>query len=243
VDYEQAVGGMVYYGALFNPTNATAPVSHVLDLLRVTKLYSEPGAAVVPSVTAALGPPTVDASGVLSWTRIPAVPDAWVVGATRRADATDAAAALRGSTPLSPTTEAVVQTSCRGCTLGVPGAAGTVAASSFAADRISLTVHATRPGLALVSQAYFPGWHATVNGAGAPVVRADDLVLGVPVPAGDSTVVLQYRAPGLRLGAAVTGVSALLLLGAAAVEAGRARRSRRAAVTAGQARRRGRRRA
>ena len=243
VDYDQSVGGMVYYGALFNPTNATAPVSHVLDLLRVTRLYSEPGAPVVPSVTAAYGPPTADASGVLSWTRTPAVPDAWVVGATRRAPAADAAAALRGAAPLSVTSEAVLEADCRGCALDAPGAAGTVTASRFGADDIRLTVHATRPGLALVSEAYYPGWQATVNGAGAPVVRADHLVLGVPVPAGDSTVVLRYRAPGLRAGAAVTGAAAVLLVGAAIAAAGRRHRARGAAVTARQARRRIRRRA
>ena len=43
-----------------------------------------------------------------------------------------------------------------------------------------------------------------LDGRAVPVVRVDGLVQGVPVPAGARRVELFYRAPGLRLGFAVS---------------------------------------
>src|SRR5205823_42251 len=72
---------------------------------------------------------------------------------------------------------------------------------------VHASVRADRPGVLVVSQAWFPGWRATVDGRSAPVVRADGLVLGVPVPAGSHRVVLRYVPPGFRAGVAVTLVT------------------------------------
>jgi hypothetical protein len=63
----------------------------------------------------------------------------------------------------------------------------------------------------LVERASFArGWRALVDGAPAPVLRADGKHRAVRVPAGRHQVVLEYEAPGLALGLAITALSLLL---------------------------------
>ena len=92
-----------------------------------------------------------------------------------------------------------------------------------------MDVNATvaRDGVLVVSQAWFPGWTATVDGHPAPVVRVDGLVQGVPVGPGRHRVTLRYRAPGLVAGAAVSAATLAGLLGWWLVDRRRPSRARR----------------
>jgi hypothetical protein len=78
---------------------------------------------------------------------------------------------------------------------------------TLATDRIehlAIRCHASAPSYAVIADAWFPGWYATVDGAPAPIVRANLAMRAVPVPAGDSTVELAYRPAHLRSGAVVS---------------------------------------
>jgi hypothetical protein len=55
-------------------------------------------------------------------------------------------------------------------------------------------------GMLRILQTWAPGWEATVNGAPAPVHRADFLFLAVPVPEGRCEVDLVYRPGSVRRG-------------------------------------------
>lgn len=48
-------------------------------------------------------------------------------------------------------------------------------------------------GYLVLTDAYYPGWVAVVNGAPAPILRADLMFRAVEVAAGNSTVVFEYR--------------------------------------------------
>ena len=96
----------------------------------------------------------------------------------------------------------------------------------------------TCPGLLVLSDEYFPGWSATVNGHVARIYPTDVALRGVPVPAGSSTVELRYRPASFRNGLIlfVLGILAVIYLascGIALIEtaagspARRARRARR----------------
>ena len=50
------------------------------------------------------------------------------------------------------------------------------------------------------SDAYYPGWRATVAGQPAPLLRANHAFRAVPVPAGISEVVLRFVPTSLRMG-------------------------------------------
>ena len=88
------------------------------------------------------------------------------------------------------------------------GASGSVVSSLEAPDRLEFSAEADRPTVLVVRDAFAAGWTATVNGAPAPVRRADGRHRAIPIPAGRSRVVLSYRPEGL-LGA--LGVSLLCL--------------------------------
>jgi hypothetical protein len=89
---------------------------------------------------------------------------------------------------------------------------GPVAAERVAVDGgvIEAVVDARRAGVAVVLDPWFPGWRATVDGAAAPVARADYAFMAVPVAAGRHVVRLEYRNALVVRGVVVAAVTAAL---------------------------------
>jgi hypothetical protein len=81
---------------------------------------------------------------------------------------------------------------------------------------VRVDVEVGSPAVVLVRNAYDPGWHASVDGRPAPVLAADYVDQGVPVPAGRHTVLLSYDDPTVGYGLVGTALSLVALLGAAA---------------------------
>jgi hypothetical protein len=71
-------------------------------------------------------------------------------------------------------------------------------------NSLALTLHAPRPGLLYMADAYAEGWSAKVNGSAAPILPANYGFRAVAVPAGDTRVELSYLPPGLTTGALVS---------------------------------------
>jgi uncharacterized membrane protein YfhO len=78
-------------------------------------------------------------------------------------------------------------------------------------NRIHLRVERDKPGMLIAAQSHFPGWVARVDGQEQPLWLANYAFCAVAVPAGTSDVVLSYEPMSLRLGAALSALSALLL--------------------------------
>ena len=76
--------------------------------------------------------------------------------------------------------------------------------------RLVVDVHAAANGLLVLSENWYPGWHATVDDTPAPVLRADHTLRAVPVPPGDHRVVLCLDPASLKLGALITAGSLLV---------------------------------
>lgn len=66
-------------------------------------------------------------------------------------------------------------------------------------DRLVLSVQSESPALLVVADNWYPGWHATVDGEEAQVLRAYHALRAVPVPAGESTVEMWYESDVVRL--------------------------------------------
>ncbi len=79
-------------------------------------------------------------------------------------------------------------------------------------DRVELDVHAGRRGLVVLSELYYPGWKATINGGQAKILKVDGALRGIVVPPGDSQIVLRY-APTLFFVAAALSIAAFLVGG------------------------------
>jgi hypothetical protein len=114
--------------------------------------------------------------------------------------------------------EAVVETAGPALSALAPeGDPGTARIVSYEPNRVVVESDAPSPGLLVLTDQYDPGWRATVDGATAPVLRADYLFRGIPVPAGTHRVELVYRPLSFTVGAvgsllSVAAVVALLLV-------------------------------
>ena len=69
---------------------------------------------------------------------------------------------------------------------------------------IEFRVQTKGRGLLIISEVFYPGWVATVNGQDSTIYRADGLLRGVHVPDGNSVVKLEYRPRSFRIGVALT---------------------------------------
>ena len=71
---------------------------------------------------------------------------------------------------------------------------------------ISLRVDAPEAATLVIKDAYYPGWEALVNDAPTPIYRANLLFRAIPLPAGESVVVLRFE-PTLWRAALYIGVA------------------------------------
>ena len=88
-----------------------------------------------------------------------------------------------------------------------------------------MTADARRRGLVVLTDLYYPGWKAAVDGHDTSIERVDDIYRGVPVGTGRHVVTFRYDPLSWRLGRDVTLVALAGL--ALAVGAGLRRRRRR----------------
>jgi Bacterial membrane protein YfhO len=99
---------------------------------------------------------------------------------------------------------------------------------------LELQVETDNPAFLVVSDAYYPGWKATVDGKSTEIYRTDYVLRGVEVPSGSHVVEFKYRPESFLLGGGVSIASILAifvvlawpLLGAAAAPIRRPFRSR-----------------
>jgi hypothetical protein len=156
--------------------------------------------------------PALDAVGGLAvYRNRAALPRAWVVHDSRVAtDPANALAQLQAA-DFDPTTsvtlldaEMDVATPFGPVDPATPPSRAQVTARS--ANRLSVETETVGPGFLVLSEVWYPGWRATVNGAPVPVLRVNGSLRAVPVPAGASTVELWYAPRSWRWGLALAGV-------------------------------------
>jgi hypothetical protein len=87
---------------------------------------------------------------------------------------------------------------------------------------IDLDAPAPDKSALLVSENFYPGWKAAVDGKPVEVSRANFVIMGVPLPAGARKVELRFTDPAYEKGKTITFIaltlSMLLLIGGVAVE-------------------------
>ena len=83
----------------------------------------------------------------------------------------------------------------------IPASQDTIALRTYSSDTITMDV-ISDGGLLVLSDLYYPGWKARVNGREEPVIKVFGLLRGVLVGKGRSEVVFSYRPNSFYAGAA-----------------------------------------
>jgi hypothetical protein len=95
-------------------------------------------------------------------------------------------------------------------------AAGAAEIRSITPNRVVVRARARRPAYLVLSEVYYPGWRAWVDGAEVPVYRADYLFRAVHLAPGSHDVVFVFRPRSYVMASAVS-VAAALVVGACLV--------------------------
>jgi hypothetical protein len=77
---------------------------------------------------------------------------------------------------------------------------------AYDANRVVVDTASSTPALLVLTDRWYPGWRATVDGVPTPLVRTDYLFRGVPVAGGSHRVELIYRPRSLLWGLAGSAV-------------------------------------
>ena len=77
----------------------------------------------------------------------------------------------------------------------------------YSAGELEIETEAPGASLLVVTDSYYPGWRASVDGRPAPLLRTNLLFRGVPVPAGSHRVRLWFDPLSVKLGFAVSAVA------------------------------------
>jgi hypothetical protein len=146
-----------------------------------------------------------------------ALPRAWVAYDWRKGSGQLQAAALTASSSTAELREKPVLEEVP--TPPSVSAAASPSAVSFLADKdeyVSLRAEVQRSGYLVLDDSYYPGWQATVDGHPAKIVPADENFRAVAVTAGEHTIDFRYRPSSFRIGAIISIVAALAMLGSVA---------------------------
>lgn len=84
---------------------------------------------------------------------------------------------------------------------------------SYQPERVALSVRAQAEAYVLLTDAWYPGWVARVDGVETPIERADYIFRAVRVNAGTHRIEFEYRPASLVLGAVISGLALLGLAG------------------------------
>jgi hypothetical protein len=100
--------------------------------------------------------------------------------------------------------------------------AGTVSIDEYEPTGVRLIVDVPADALLVLSQIYYPGWQATVDGHRVDLLAVNLVFQGVPLRAGSHTIQISYKPASFRWGAILSGLGVILT--GALIGAGRYRR-------------------
>lgn len=78
-------------------------------------------------------------------------------------------------------------------------------------ESLHLRLQSSAPATLILADAWYPGWEARLDGKRIPIWRADLLLRALPVAAGQHDLILTFHPRSLRLGAAISLATLLLV--------------------------------
>lgn len=94
---------------------------------------------------------------------------------------------------------------------GVPNN-GTAQIISYRSNEVVVAVDSSSDTVLVLSESYFPGWVAEIDGVGTEIVRANGFQRAVAVQRGNHRILFRYQPMSVRLGARISSGTLLILL-------------------------------
>lgn len=216
--YQQLMDKDGNYSQIMNPT--------IWELLNVQYIYTNLDTLGLPGVQRVVGPVRNAAGSTVSLFKLPGEhPYAWVAPVIAKIPDEQVLPAIQrrafayNSVALVPPDAAVEAPTLE--RLPEPLSLR-VRTTSYAPGRAELALDAPAPGgsALVVSENYYPGWRATVDGKPVEVLRAMYSLMAVPLPAGARSVTLEFSSDTYSTGKRVTLLAALLAVIATMLGAG-----------------------
>ena len=151
-----------------------------------------------------------------------ALPRAWLVTKAEAVDGEEALKRIRGesSEPFDPRLTALLEVTPRELP-ELPGGTLTPDAAKithYGPNSFSVDTNAAIPTVLVLSEMFYPGWTATVDGDKTQIYITNFLLRGVALPAGQHRVELRYTAPGARNGAIISAITLIGIVALAVVD-------------------------
>ncbi len=141
------------------------------------------------------------AGGWKVWERANAFPRAWVVHRAIQVNSDQAAIQAVMDPATNPRETVVVR---RPVPVEACGAAETVAVKIPDVEHVEMDAELACAGVVVLSDNWFPGWQATIDGKAAEVFPANAAMQGISVPGGRHRIAVTYRPAGIYWGAIVS---------------------------------------
>jgi len=156
------------------------------------------------------------------------LPRVWVVPHAQVIASSDDLLAELTSPSFDPAAEVLLESAP-----GLPGQTGAVGPLSTSDSQLSpatislqedwncrtIDLVVSQPGYLVLAYTYYPGWRATVDGRPIEILRANYMFMALPLEAGEHQIVLRYWPVSFMLGALISSLSVLAVLGIALLSA------------------------
>ena len=182
-----------------------------------------------PAIDPARWQPAAEFDGVVVLRNLRALPRAWLVAEAESVDGEEALRMIRGegAREFDPRRTALLEvrpdelpalpgrptvTTPRAGSTDPAAFAGAARVVAYEPSRVAVETDSRSPSVLVLSEIFYPGWEATVDGEARPIMLTNFLLRGVAVPAGRHTVEMRYKAPAARTGAIISALSLAALL-------------------------------
>jgi hypothetical protein len=89
----------------------------------------------------------------------------------------------------------------------------TASVVSMSEKGIEVVTHSREPAFLVLSDTYYPGWEATVDGNLTTIYRTDYVLRGVVLASGEHVVRLSFRPRTFKIGQAISAIALVFILG------------------------------
>jgi hypothetical protein len=164
-------------------------------------------------VEATPGLPLVYDGEVLIYENPQAMPRVWLAHEVRYVSSPEEAWQAMAQPDVNLTETALVEEYVPGIDGGarLRGKGDTAKIVRYEPNEVEVKAATAQPGMLILSDVFYPGWQATVDGEPAYIYRTYGLIRGVFLSPGEHTVVFEYRPRSFALGLVAAALSILSL--------------------------------